>query len=178
MAPVSLRTAVISSCGKYRYHLCRRIGNGYGPVATFIMLNPSTADALVDDPTVRKCVGFSKLWGCGELQVLNLFAYRAPTPAELVSALGPVGPKNSEYIRRTVAMTNGPVICAWGAFGGHLRQDEAVLGLIDGLCVPMCLGVTKQGRPRHPLYVPYGTELRPIATSEDAGGSFASLPSR
>jgi hypothetical protein len=160
---VSSRSAVISACGKYRYHLCRTIEDGGGRVAAFIMLNPSTADAEDDDPTIRKCFGFARMWGCGELQVVNLFAYRATKPTELGSVLDPVGPSNREYVRRTLEMANGPVICGWGAFGGYMRQDENVLSLIDGLCVPMCFGVTKEGHPRHPLYVPYDTELRAFA---------------
>jgi hypothetical protein len=162
---------VISACGKYRYHLSRTIGDGGGRHATFIMLNPSTADAEIDDPTIRKCVGFATRWDCRDLQVVNLFAYRTTRPAELGSAPDPVGPINQEYIRRTVAMANGPIICAWGAHGGYLRQNETVLSWIGGLCVPMCLGVTKQGHPRHPLYVPYGTELRPFAKREHTGDS-------
>ncbi len=78
-----IRSAVISEDGKYRYHLRRQLPNLGSRVATFIMLNPSVADHLVDDPTIRKCLGFCRRWGCGELQVVNLFGVRATDPADM-----------------------------------------------------------------------------------------------
>jgi hypothetical protein len=153
------KSAVISACGKYRYHLFRKVGDG-GPVATFIMLNPSTADDQLDDPTIRKVMGFARRWGCGDLHVVNLFAFRATRPAELGKTLDPVGPENQEWVRRSVEFaSDGMVVCAWGAWGGYMRQDEAVLGWIADLCPPMCLGVTRDGHPRHPLYLPFSSEL-------------------
>jgi hypothetical protein len=157
----SSRSAVISPCGKYRYHLRRRIGDGSGPVATFIMLNPSTADARVDDPTIRKCVGFSQRWGCGELHVVNLFALRALDPKQVGKTHDPGGPENQVWIERSVAPAD-IVICAWGNLGQLMRHDETVLGWVKDICEPMCLGVTKRGHPRHPLYVPYTTKLVPF----------------
>jgi hypothetical protein len=154
-------SAVISPCGKYRYHLGRELAAG-GRVATFIMLNPSTADHLVDDPTIRKCVGFCQRWGCGELRVVNLFAVRATDPADMRKAADPVGPENREWICRASA-TGSLVVCAWGMHGTYMDQDLTVLGWIADLCEPMALGVTKDGNPRHPLYVPYAAELAPFA---------------
>jgi hypothetical protein len=155
------RSAVVSDCGKYRYHLYRKLGEGQRAVP-FIMLNPSTADHEVDDPTIRKVMGFVRRWDCDELHVVNLFAFRATKPADLRAATDPVGPENREWLRRAVELTcNGLVVCAWGAHGAYLGQDKAVLAWIGGLCRPMCLGLTQDGHPRHPLYVPYSAE--PIA---------------
>jgi hypothetical protein len=161
-ATACFRSAVISACGKYRYYLCRNIAGGGGRAATFIMLNPSTADAECDDPTIRKCVGFARTWGCGLLHVVNLFGFRATQPTELRTVRNPVGSRNREFVQRAVGMTDGPVVCAWGIHGGYLAQDEIVLGWIDGLCDPVCFGVTAKGHPRHPLYVSYTAELRPL----------------
>jgi hypothetical protein len=153
------RSAVVSGCGKYRYYLHRRLGEGRR-AATFIMLNPSTADHEVDDPTIRKVMGFASRWGCDELHVVNLFAFRATRPADLRAATDPVGSENREWLRRGVELAcDGRVICAWGTHGAYLGQDEAVLGWIRGICRPTCLGLTRDGRPRHPLYVPYSAEL-------------------
>jgi hypothetical protein len=161
------RTAVISRDGKYRYHLYREVAGDGGPIATFIMLNPSTADHLTDDPTIRKCLGFCRRWGCGELHVVNLFAVRATNPADIRKAVDPVGPDNLDWIERSVAMAmnacnlalRGPVVCAWGTHGSYRDQDLTVLGRIEKICKPRTLGLTRDGHPKHPLYVPYGAEL-------------------
>src|SRR3954454_15761859 len=93
------QNAVISACGRYRYLLSRQVGPGLR-TATFIMLNPSTADATNDDPTIRRCIGFARQWGCGRLAVLNLFAVRATDPAEMKRADDPVGPENRDWFDR------------------------------------------------------------------------------
>jgi hypothetical protein len=153
------RSAVVSDCGMYRYHLYRKLGEGRR-AATFIMLNPSTADHEVDDPTIRKVMGFVRRFGGDKLHVANLFAFRATRPADLRQAADPVGPENREWLRRAVELAcDGPVVCAWGTHGVYLGQDEAVLGWMRGLCRLMCLGLTRDGHPRHPLYVPYSAEL-------------------
>jgi hypothetical protein len=157
--PEPVRSAVFSDCGRYRYYLSRTIGGG-GSVATFIMLNPSTADHRVDDPTIRKATGFALRWGCGELHVVNLFAFRATRPAELRKAADPVGADNRAWVRRAVGLaSDGLVVCGWGIHGKFAGQDEVVLGWIADLCRPMCLGLTRGGHPRHPLYRPYAAEL-------------------
>jgi hypothetical protein len=166
MEHTSTRSAVISGDDKYRYHLWRRIADR-GCIATFIMLNPSTADGLIDDPTIRKCMGFCERWGCGELHVVNLFAFRATDPADLRRADDPVGPDNFDWIRRTVDITlnrthsgrRARVVCAWGTRGVYMAQDQIVIGRIEDICQPMCLGVTLDGHPKHPLYVRYSAEL-------------------
>jgi hypothetical protein len=158
-----MKTAVISACGNFRYLLTRQSGTG-ADVATFVMLNPSTADAELDDPTIRRCVAFSRLWGCGKLQVVNLFAFRATNPRDMMNAEDPIGPENAAYVKQAVEGVGGPVVCAWGVHGGHPGQDLAMLRwLREAGVMPMALAVTKDGHPRHPLYVPQDTPLMPFS---------------
>lgn len=163
-------SAVISECGQYRYSLSRDLG-GHSPFCIFIMLNPSTADADLDDPTIRRCMSFAKREGCGKLFVLNLFALRATDPDTMLSHNDPEGPDNWEHFRRRFGSANyidpltqdkDIVICAWGAHGDHRDQDKTVMGWLDGWIVePFCLGATKSGQPKHPLYVKGDTPLVP-----------------
>lgn len=114
--------------------------------------------------------GFCRLWDCGELHAVNLFAVRATDPAEMILAEDPVGADNHEWIRHAVDATvsrfepamRGLVICAWGVNGAFMGQDGKLLGWLETHCEPMCLGVTKDGHPKHPLYVPYSAELMPV----------------
>lgn len=143
-------SAEISECGRYRYWLRRSyLHGGNGQVVAFLMLNPSTADALQDDPTIRRCLAFTRAWGYSILSVRNLFALRATDPKELLTAEDPIGPQNDAEL--LALRTAHLVIAAWGAkvpFG----RDRKVLELLAG--VPLfCLGTTKDGSPRHPLYV-------------------------
>ena len=163
-------SAVISGCGIYRYRLTRIIG--HGPAATFIMLNPSTADADVDDPTIRKCIGFCREWSCGQLQVVNLFAVRATLPSDVKRVRDPVGPENKKAFDEAMRIIHGsgvdkpePVVCAWGTHGGHRDQDLEVMRWLRGYpkIKPVALGITKHGHPKHPLYVPYSATLVPYA---------------
>ena len=160
--------AVISDCGKYRYKLTRKLSDSHKS-CLFIMLNPSTADANEDDPTIRRCMGYAIGWGYGELIVVNLFAYRATKPTELYSRLveDPIGPENHHYVTSAVdqvtrqyledPIPNGPTICAWGTHGSFMNQDQTVLGWIESAGVtPMCLQKTKAGHPSHPLYLKKG----------------------
>jgi hypothetical protein len=157
-APAAVvRSARLSEDGLYRYELARRWA--LGPTARFIMLNPSTADAELDDPTIRRCVGFARALGCGGIVVANLYAYRATRPADLWRAADPVGPRNDHILRELAARTaatGAPLIAAWGA---RVRPDrvEAVLHLLEAAGARdllTALGVTKDGAPRHPLYLP------------------------
>lgn len=149
-------TVILSDCGKYRYLLTRKVGIARG-ICTFVMLNPSTADAVADDPTIRKCVGFAKRLDCGTLQVLNLFAYRATDPKVMVMADDPVGPDNERTVKQVITGHRGPVICAWGTLGGHRGQDKVMLKwLRDAGVKPVAYALTRGGHPRHPLYLPYG----------------------
>jgi len=150
-----LKGAVISDCGKYRYSLMRR-WNAM-PSVLFIMLNPSTADAEVDDATIRSCIRLTKSWGYGGIEVVNLFAFRATDPKELYSADDPVGSENDEHIADAVAHTDFP-LCAWGAQKITAQRAGNVVELLKKRgALPHCLGTTKSGAPKHPLYIKTGT---------------------
>lgn len=148
--------ADISKDGKYRYRLWRRWGNSKKS-CLFIMLNPSTADGSQDDPTIRRCVGFSKRLGYSRLDVVNLFAYRSVSIANMTQQSEPVGPDNKP---RVLEATNGAgiIICAWGTSGGHLQQDKTVLGWLEKMD-KFALGITAHGHPRHPLYLSSDSKL-------------------
>lgn len=177
--------ATMSACGRYRYLLWREWRGGtYDPnnwrklgakdaagremrepkACVFIMLNPSTADCEADDPTIRRCVGFANAWNFSRLEVVNLFSYRASKPKVLLALThddDPVGVQNQGYIERATSDA-GSTVCAWGTHGGHLGQDETVLGWV--LCSRLySLGTTQDGHPRHPLYVPALQPLQPFA---------------
>lgn len=154
------RDAVISDCGRYRY-LLRRAWDHAKPRALFIMLNPSTANAEVDDATIRSCIRLSKSWGYGSFEVVNLFGLRATAPIELERADDPNGPDN-DRIREAAISRCDVVICAWGANAYHLTSGVAqhVCGLIRSYRPAVyCLGKTKIGSPKHPLYIKSGTPL-------------------
>jgi len=141
--------------GAYRYVLTRSWEDGAGTV-NVIMLNPSTATHLVDDPTIRRCEAYARRWGYRRLTITNLFAYRATTPAELRRAADPVGPENDSHLL-CYAQEANRVLVAWGTHGAYLGRDRSVLTLLEahrhcGRLV--CLGVTNDGYPRHPLYLP------------------------
>lgn len=158
--PVPLkRAAIISDDGVYRYCAGRQWDTGL-PFVSWIMLNPSTADAEVDDPTVRRCVEFSKRWGFGTLNIANLYALRATEPSKLRTYTGdPVGPRNDECIAQVCA-AGSVIILAWGTGSYSGGRVAAVWEIIKALPVAkLCLGVTKDGSPRHPLYVRGDTRL-------------------
>lgn len=163
------RSALVSTDGQYRYWLSRDVGPGER-VACFLMLNPSTADAEKDDPTIRKCIGFAKRWQCGRLLVVNLFAWRATDPQKLKEARDPVGPENDYYIEKGVdaaVVTAGRAVCAWGVHGTLHDRNWNVLSLIrhrfsTQVANLRCLRLTADGHPEHPLFVPYSTELKPF----------------
>lgn len=157
-----LKDAQISDCGKYRYWLSRCWDrSGTLPTVTFIMLNPSTADAEQDDPTIRRCISFAKAWGCGRLAVVNLFAFRATDPKELITADDPVGVYNDSGIAYWT-QASSIVVAAWGVHGKLRGQARKMERGLRSLGVPLlCLGVTKDGHPRHPLYVKSSSELIP-----------------
>lgn len=137
-----IRSAVISSDGKYRYHLRREIPGGGSRVANLVMLNPSTADHLVEDPTIRKYIGFCQRWRCGVLNVMNPFAVRAIDPPAMLAALDPVGEDNRDWVMRAVEASRssyesgkaGPVVSAWGTNGGYMAQAQTLLGWIEDIC--------------------------------------------
>lgn len=136
--------------GPYRYHLWRRWDAAASLL--FVMLNPSTADAARDDPTIRRCVGFARAWGFGAVEVVNLFAWRATDPRELRRARDPVGPDNDRAILAAAAR-NQAIIAAWGNHGALGERDRQVAALLAPFGA-RCLGArTSGGAPRHPLYV-------------------------
>jgi len=160
---VERKDAQISECGRYRYSLIRQWG--YGPFMTFIMLNPSTADSFADDPTIRRCRAFAKRESMSGLLVVNLYAFRATNPADLpVDFDDRVGPFNGASLVGAisgVAARGGHMVAAWGSsVGNDLRMVHRVSEWATDQNVPLhCLGTTKDGHPRHPLYVKGDTPL-------------------
>lgn len=156
-----MSSATISECGRYRYTLGRNIDSdstAHKP-CLFVMLNPSTADANVDDPTIRRCIGFAKRERCTFLTVVNLFSFRATDPRELIrahAAGGDVfGPDHRQHFTRELRRHNVAlghvIIAAWGAnpIADHAVDSMQLLREAGA----KCLGVTKDNSPRHPLYV-------------------------
>jgi hypothetical protein len=152
--------AVFSPCRTWRYVLTRRWRGG-GTVCAFIGLNPSTADETLNDPTIRRCMGFAKRWGHSALYMLNLFAYRATDPAVMRAAPYPDGVENWAWILR-VALSADLVVCAWGAHGEFLGRAESVAVNLQANGVRLHhLGLTAAGHPRHPLYLRADLEPQP-----------------
>lgn len=153
------RSAVISDDGLYRYRLERRWAPGH--TVTWVMLNPSTADADTDDPTLRRIQGFSRRMGFGRLIVVNLYAYRATEPRDLWRAADPVGPENDWYLFD--AMTGHEVVVAWGA---HAKPDRIARFLQIHRSAPgvgrlHAMALTGSGQPRHPLYLRGDLTMQP-----------------
>lgn len=155
-------SAALSACQRYRYSLYRSWADG--PFVVFLMFNPSTADAQENDPTIRKCMGFSRTWGYPGMAVVNLFALRSTDPRALksVSYQEAVGPENDASILTALA-TASELICAWGC-SAHMktRLDRAkkVISMVRRTYPSMpirCLGRSADGTPRHPLMLPYIT---------------------
>lgn len=144
-------SATFNEARTHRFLLTRSWGEG--PPAVFVMLNPSTADALTLDPTCTRCIQFARREGCGGIRVVNLFALRATDPAALRHHPDPVGAGNDEFIVRA-CLGAGVVVAAWGVHGSFLGRDREVTRMLSEAGVPLrCLGVTSGGHPRHPLYV-------------------------
>lgn len=155
------RTARISEDRKYRYQLGRHWDPTLVPRAVFVMLNPSTADEFADDATVRRCMTFADSWGCGGMYVLNLFAFRTRDPDRLFYEKDPVGPRNDSYLRGALikaGMKSWPVIVAWGNNAPRYRVRTFVRMMPLGPPV-YCLGVTRDGNPRHPVRLANNTPL-------------------
>lgn len=143
--------AVFSDCRQYRYSLWRRWAPG--TMVAFVGLNPSTADETANDPTVRRCIGFAKDWGYSGLIMLNLFGYRATDPAVMKSIADPVGPMDYQPYA-SAAEHCDCVVTAWGYHGGHIDRGSKVLRVLKTVFPRVChLGLTKQGFPKHPLYL-------------------------
>lgn len=156
MSEFTKSSAQFSPCKLYRYTLERWWSGIYGAndYACFIMLNPSVADERQDDPTVHRAAMFAKRWGFAGLIVTNIFAYRATDPQKLYGLqVDLVGPDNDDAILR-VAKGAKLVVCAWGCHGALRGRAAEVIDTLKANAVPMhCLGVTKAGFPKHPLYM-------------------------
>lgn len=146
-------SAYFSRCGKYRYRLYRRWSDAKH--VTFVMLNPSTADARNDDPTIRRCIGFAKDWGCGCLEVLNIFALRSTSPRALIHTFDPIGPLNNDFLLSLTLRTDRFIVAAWGRHGTLWERGKWVAQMLARRDVSLhALGANKDGTPKHPLYVP------------------------
>jgi hypothetical protein len=148
------RAAIFDSTGTYRYSLWRQ-WNAAFPQLVLVMLNPSTADAHMDDATIRRCIRFAQHWGYGSLEVVNLFAWMTPNPLNLRDAVDPVGTENDRHIL-TAVQRAAQVVVAWGNWGTLHQRDRAVLALLSQHDI-YCLGINRSGQPRHPLYLKSST---------------------
>lgn len=145
--------AVFSPCSRYRYRLRRLWLLGAGRVV-WVMLNPSTADAVKNDPTIERCTRFAQRWGYRELEVVNIFAFRSTDPAGLLTLADPVGPENDRHIVEAVLGADR-VVAAWGKHGAYMDRGAKVAAMLAGECRLVALAVNADGSPRHPLYIPY-----------------------
>jgi len=154
-----IRSARISTCKRYRYQLERSWSTRTSRKSTvaFIGLNPSTADANQDDPTIRKCIAYAKAWHYKKLIMVNLFAWRATDPNALLLAKQPVGRLNDKHLDEAV-LASALVVACWGEYGAILsRSDELRARYPRRL---MCLRTNQSGEPTHPLYLP--ATLKPV----------------
>lgn len=159
------RTAIISECKKYRYRLMREWGNG--KLLAFVMLNPSTANAEIDDPTIRRCMSFARRENASGIVVVNIFAFRAVSPKNLAKADNPYGPDNFEALGEilTDARIQGTV-CAWGAHAIATSPGMVFVKRAKKAGVQtVCLGQTRNDSPKHPLYVKGDTAFHAYPTA-------------
>ncbi len=156
--------ANFSRCRRYRYTLWRR-WDPERPLVMIIGLNPSTADACQDDPTIRRCIGFARVWGYGGLVVTNLFAFRATYPADLKAAVDPIGPRNDYWIRRMAGQVE-TIVAAWGNDGTWVGRSAQVQRMLRGRL--HCLRINAGGEPSHPLYLPARLAPRPWSNGQDS----------
>lgn len=158
--------AEISPDGVYRYTLTRQWEDG--PCVCWLCFNPSTATAEQDDASIRRMVGFSKRWGYGRMVVVNLYAVRSRSPLAVRYATTPIGPLNNYWISESIKESR-ELICAWGCAQhapGIAARIKEVLWMIrntENCEIPInCLGYRKDGHPRHPLMLSYGTPREPF----------------
>jgi hypothetical protein len=152
--------AVYSTCERYRYVLTRIWDDARSRVL-FVMLNPSTATEMRNDPTVERCERRARALGHGAFRVCNIFAFRATDPRVMRAQADPVGPDNDSAIVQGCAWADA-VICAWGAHGAWLDRGAQVAALVRASGRPVLhLGLTAGGQPRHPLYIAYDRQPQP-----------------
>jgi len=150
-------TALYSDCGCYRYALTR-IWQPEGGKALFVMLNPSTATELQNDPTVERCERRARALGFGAFRVCNIFAWRDTDPRKMRAAADPIGPANDAAILEGCRWADR-IICGWGTHGEHLNRGPQIETLMRATGLPLHhLGLTKAGHPRHPLYIGYAVQ--------------------
>ncbi|MBZ9574644.1 DUF1643 domain-containing protein [Modicisalibacter sp. MOD 31.J] len=159
--------ARFSPCRTWRYDLWRRWAAG--PSVLWLLLNPSTADEVANDPTVERCERRSRTMGYGSLYVCNIFALRSTDPKWLYTADDPIGPENDSAILER-AQGVDLVVCGWGNHGLFAGRGQRVLAMLaDAGVETHCLRVTGAGEPGHPLYIGYGVEPRPLAAAGGGG---------
>ncbi|QOI90238.1 hypothetical protein QKU58_gp093 [Pyramimonas orientalis virus] len=146
------KSAVISLDNLYRYQLSR-IWDTTKPYIMFVMLNPSTADADVDDPTIRRVVNFCIAWGYGGVYVTNLYAFRSTDPKRLKDIVDPCGPENIQNIQNLINLVD-KVVYAWG---NTKKEPEWLKKIVN---IPYCIDVSKKNIPKHPLYLRKNLELQ------------------
>lgn len=151
--------SVFSPDRKYRYTLVREFVAGRGTIV-FILLNPSTADELLNDPTVSRCIHRAKVLGYKHLIVVNLFAFRSTDPKALYKEKDPIGPENDSWILKCCGKAD-LIVAGWGAHGILDHRGLDVRNMLERFPL-MCLGRTKGGEPKHPLYIPNAAELVPL----------------
>lgn len=154
------KSAYITFCGTYRYALGRvwwsELLDEKACLINFIGLNPSTADANLDDPTIRRCIGFTKAWGYNGFAMTNLFAFRATQPEDMKKAADPIGPENDRWLR-LISKNSALNVACWGTDGTFMNRADEVKKIVSNL---HCIRHTKDGHPEHPLYLP--KNLTPI----------------
>jgi hypothetical protein len=157
--------AVFDVNDKYRYSLWRAWST-YHPRIVFVLLNPSTANEHKNDPTILRCMGFARAWNFGSMEVVNLFAFKATDYRELLKVQDPTGEENNRFLMQAVERCS-TVVLGWGNRGKFLNRDRQVLSLLADRSDVHCLGITKDGQPRHPLYVKGDTSLVPFFSPSD-----------
>ena len=145
-------TALLSEDKLYRYQLLR-VWDETLPRVLFVMLNPSTADATKDDPTIRRVISFAKSWGYGGVYVGNLFAFRSTDPKGLKYVKDPIGENNIQHIQAMVGLVD-KIIYAWG---NNQKEPKWLSELVP---TPYCIDISKKGVPKHPLYLKKDTQLK------------------
>lgn len=145
------RSATFSECRRYRYRLSR-VWDPDLELAAWVMLNPSVADHLTDDPTIRRCVSFARRWGCGGIVVCNLYSLIATDPKVMLADPDPIGPETGKHL--AFALSNRFVVAAWGSNADPFRAASFVQMAKESGVSVHCLGKNADGSPRHPLYIP------------------------
>jgi len=162
--PMNHSGATFSACQRYRYTLWRWWSmEPMDParMVAFVGLNPSTADASVDDPTIRRCINFAKAWGYDGMVMLNLFAWRDTDPKGMKAASNPIGEDNGGAIIMVCQAVATVVLC-WGVHGEFLGRGYRVQQMLTKVRECHCFGLTKEGHPKHPLYLANNTQLEAV----------------